>query len=353
MSSDLELTNKVGLERLVPEEGQGRLIEVEQVSRYLWAAQAAAGRVLLDAGCGTGYGSRLLADGGAREVIGVDVARAPLEVATPGMPESVRLQAGDLGKLEFEDDKFELIVCFEVIEYLEDPLTVLDELVRVLTPGGLLLVSAPNLTVDQPGHPYHLHKFEPVELKRELAARFRHVQLRRQHDYVASALLSEATNHHADSASDDLALHKLAAEPPDNAIYTIAMASNAELPTISDLAVMGGTAALREWLSVLETQVAAIAEKDDRIDEQQARLEERDRLTELLGEAEHRAAEVPELKERIAELEFELEAARNDAAAARQEADQLDRMLLYGRRMLRYVRPLIKPLRRLRRKLRG
>ena len=62
---------------------------------------------------------------------------------------------------------------------------------------------------------------------------------------------------------------------------------------------------------------------------------------------------MPELNLRIADLEFELEAARSAAAAARQEADQLDRMLMYGRRMLRYVRPFIQPLRRLRRKLRG
>ena len=39
--------------------------------------------------------------------------------------------------------------------------------------------------------------------------------------------------------------------------------------------------------------------------------------------------------------EFELEAARNAAVAARLEADQLDRMLIYGRRMLRFVGPLI------------
>jgi hypothetical protein len=39
--------------------------------------------------------------------------------------------------------------------------------------------------------------------------------------------------------------------------------------------------------------------------------------------------------------EFELEAARNAAVAARLEADQLDRMLIYGRRMLRFIGPQI------------
>ena len=353
MGSDLASTNKGVSERLVAEQGQGRLIEVEQVSRYLWAAQAANGRRVLDAGCGNGYGSRLLAAGGAREVIGVDRAPAELEMAAAEMPESVRLQVGDLRKLEFEDDKFELVVCFEVIECIEDPLTVLDELIRVLTPGGLLLVSSPNRAAYQPGNPYLLNEFTSAELEGALAARFGHVQLLRQHDYVVSALLSGAVAVQAEAVSDDLALRELGADTPGDAIYAVAMASDGELPTIRDLATIGGTAPLQEWLTVLEAQAAAIADKDHQIDELHARLEERDRLTQLLGEAEHRAAQVPELRQQITDLEFELEAARKAAAAARLEADQLDWMLIYGRRMLRYVRPLIKPFLRLRRKLHG
>ena len=118
-----------------------------------------------------------------------------------------------------------------------------------------------------------------------------------------------------------------------------------------DLAAMGGTTSLREWLSVLDTQSAAIAEAGHQIEDLQARLDEGDRLTELLGAAERRSAEVPELKRRIADLELALEDERRAAAAARKEADQLDRMLMYGRRMLWFIRPLIEPLRRLRRKL--
>jgi len=353
VKSDIASRNRDFSDRVGPEHILGRLIEVEQVSRYLWAAQVAARGMVLDAGCGTGYGSRLLAAGGAREVTGVDITRAVLEMTAPGMPQSVRLQAGDLRKLEFDDNAFELIVCFEVIEYVEDPLTVLDELVRVLTPGGLLLVSSPTRGAYQPGNPYHLNQFTPGELERALEGRLSHIQLIRQHDYVVSALLSDAANDQAEGVSDDLAFHRLAAESHSDATYTVAMASDVELPTMHGLAAMGGTVPLREWLSEVGTQAATIAEKNHQIDALQARLDERDRLAELLMEAEHRSSEVPEFKQRIADLELELEDARSAAAAARLEADQLDRMLMYGRRMLRFVRPLIKPLRRLRHKLRG
>ena len=351
MNGELASTTRGSPDRSVPESGQAQLIEVEQVSRYLWAAQAARARLVLDAGCGTGYGSRLLAESGAREVIGVDLARTTLEMARPGMPESVRLVLGDLRELEFEDDRFELVVCFEVIEYVENPLVVLNELIRVLAPGGLLLVSSPNRDAYQPGNPHRLHEFAPAELERALAAKLSHVQLLRQHHYVVSALTApQADNREGDGGN--LVLNQLAGDPLGDEIYAIAMASDAELPAIRDLAAVAGSARIGQWLSLLEMQAAESDEKDNQIDELHARVSDRDRLVELLGEAEHRAAELPVLKLRIADLERELDHTRLAALAARREADQLDRMLMYGRRMLRYVRPFVQPMRRLRRKLR-
>jgi SAM-dependent methyltransferase/uncharacterized small protein (DUF1192 family) len=354
VESDLASIRDGISERFVPEQDQGRLIEAEHLARYRWAARAASGRLVLDAGCGTGYGCRLLAAAGAREVVGVDIAGAVLEAVGPEMPESVQLRVGDLRQLDLDDDSFELVVCFEVIEHVEDPGSVLDELVRVLAPGGLLLVSSPNRGVYPPGNPHHLHEFAPGELEAELTARLPNVHLLRQRDYLVSAIVSDATGAQGDGAAiDAVTLHKLVADAAGDEVYTIAVASDVELPDIGELAAMTGTFELREWLSASETQTAAIADKDYYIDELQARLGERDRLAELLTDAERRLAAVPELDQRIADLEAELAAARGAAEAARQEADQLDRMLIYGRRLLWFVRPLIKPLRRVRRMLRS
>jgi ubiquinone/menaquinone biosynthesis C-methylase UbiE len=354
VDSDLASAKNGISERFVPERDQGRLIEVEHIVRYQWAAQVAKGRAVLDAGCGTAYGCRLLAGCGAREVTGVDIAGSVLEAVSPTMPESVQLYVGDLRGLDFPDDSFELVVCFEVVEHLEDPFVVLDELARVLSPGGLLLVSSPNRGVYQAGNPHHFHEFDPSELESGLARRLGNVRLLRQQNYVVSAVLSDDTSRQGDGgAVDNVALHKLVADSLAHQTYTIAIASDGPLPDMRELAAMTGTLELREWLSVFETQTRAMADKDNCIVELTARVEERDRLAQLLAEAESRVANVAELKQRISDLEFELEAASSAATAARQEADQLDRMLIYGRRMLRFVRPLINPLRRLRRKLRG
>ncbi len=75
-----------------------------------------------------------------------------------------------------------------------------------------------------------------------------------------------------------------------------------------------------------------------------------DALAALLVDAEQRLAQVPDLEARNTEVERELGEARAQLAAAQEEVQRLDQMLMYGRRMLRYVRPLIGPLRDARRR---
>jgi SAM-dependent methyltransferase len=335
-------------ERFVPEQDRGRLIEAEHLARYRWAAQAADGQRVLDAGCGTAYGSRLLAEAGAREVVGVDVAQAVVETVALSMPETVHLVTGDLRELTFTDGEFDLVVCFEVIEHVEDPAVVLDELVRVLAPDGLLLISSPNRGVYPPGNPHHVHELTPAELEAELTSRLDNVRLLRQDDHIVSAL------HERDGDPAGLRLDDVTADRDlGSEVYTVAVASRSTLPDLPGVAVLTGTLELREWLAAADVQTAAIADKDNFIVELEARLQERDRLSELLVDAEQRLAKVPELNLRIADLEHELGAARGAEQAARREAQELDQMLMYGRRMLRHVRPLIKPLRKARRRLRS
>lgn len=322
-------------ERFVPDRDQGRLIEVEHISRYRWAAQAAAGRRVLDAGCGVAYGSRLLAEGGAREVVGVDIAEAVLEAVRPAMPETVRLEPADLRELPFTDGEFDLVVCFEVIEHFEEPLPVLDELVRVLAPDGLLLVSSPNREVYQPGNPHHYHEFLPEELHDELARRLAHVRLVRQTDYIVSAVLADDAFARAPGTTlENVALHKLVGGAPGEEIYTVGMASNAPLPDVPELAALTGPFELREWGAAADVQTAAITDRDRRIKELEARLQERDQIAELLTQAEQRLAQIPELELRIADLEYELTEARRATEAARDEARALDDRLMRSQQVL-------------------
>ena len=105
--------------RFVPQEMKGELVEAEHLTRYWWSAALAPGRRVLDAGCGMAYGSLLLADAGAAEVTGVDLAEDVILAARADAGDRVRLQPGDVRSLPFEDGAFDLVVCFEVIEHVE------------------------------------------------------------------------------------------------------------------------------------------------------------------------------------------------------------------------------------------
>ena len=167
---------------------RGELLEAEHVARYRWAAPLAAGRRVLDAGCGMGYGAAMLLTSGASEVVGVDLAEAVLDAALPTMPAGVVLEVGDVRALDAEDGSFGLVVCMEAIEHIEDPDAVLDELARVLAPDGFLALSSPNRALSDGRNPHHHHEYTADELERALATRFRHVRLVGQRTFTGSVV---------------------------------------------------------------------------------------------------------------------------------------------------------------------
>jgi SAM-dependent methyltransferase/glycosyltransferase involved in cell wall biosynthesis len=103
----------------------------------------------LDAGCGSGYFARLL---GARgmQVTGVDASAPMIAAATKlasesNLSQSLRFEVvPDLVRLPFADNSFAGCLCLSVLEYLDEPYEALDELARVVEPGGLLILSVPS-----------------------------------------------------------------------------------------------------------------------------------------------------------------------------------------------------------------
>jgi len=113
-------------------------------SVYCFAARLAAGRRVLDAACGTGYGSHILACAGAAQVLGVDlnarrVAYAARHFRRANLSYSVR----DCNALELPSKSFDFIVSSNTLEHLADPSRFLASAADVLTDGGQLLVVVP------------------------------------------------------------------------------------------------------------------------------------------------------------------------------------------------------------------
>lgn len=99
------------------------------------------GTLLLDAGCGTGFFSARAARSGA-QVVSLDVGKDLLrETRRKGIASIV---AGDAARMPIRDASFDVVVSSECIEHTRSPRDTLRELVRVLRPGGWLVVTCPN-----------------------------------------------------------------------------------------------------------------------------------------------------------------------------------------------------------------
>ena len=207
--------------------------------------------------------------------------------------------------LSLPPESFELVVCFEVLEHVSVPERVLDELARVLAPGGVLAVSTPNRDRYVPGNPHHLHELDPAELEAALRERFAHVRLLRQDNWIASAVLED--EHAADSSDAPLParVRKLAARRPGEEVYTLALASSEPLPELPAEAALTGLVELRHWAELFEMQRRYLDEQQRQLELARERDGERRELQQRLIEAEARLAEILDLKQEIRELEAE------------------------------------------------
>jgi SAM-dependent methyltransferase len=126
-----------------------------------------AGRDVLEAGCGEGYGADLIASV-ARRVVAVDYDEATVAHVQARYPR-VTMRAGNLAALPLADASVDVVVNFQVIEHLWDQPQFVAECARVLRPGGLLLMSTPNRITFSPGrdtpiNPFHTRELNAAEL---------------------------------------------------------------------------------------------------------------------------------------------------------------------------------------------
>jgi len=164
-------------ERMVPEKADAKTFW-EHIYRYRFAAALVKGKKVLDIACGEGYGAAALIQAGATSVIGVDVSPEACEHATRRY--GIKTLLGDAQNIPLENASVDTVVSFETIEHLARPEQFLDECVRVLAPGGQIIISTPNREVylqDAPKNPYHLKEMNEQEFVTLLEARFCHVSI--------------------------------------------------------------------------------------------------------------------------------------------------------------------------------
>jgi SAM-dependent methyltransferase len=156
------------------------------VQRYRFAAQWVRGKTVLDAGCGIGYGSSLLARAGAKSVLGVDLSQEALSQAEKHYRRdgAVRFVRADLEALDGAvPGPVDAVVNLENLEHLRHPERFLGQLRQLLVPGGVFVTSTPNglmTTYDAHGHianEFHVKEFTREEFVELLKPHFSTVEL--------------------------------------------------------------------------------------------------------------------------------------------------------------------------------
>jgi 2-polyprenyl-3-methyl-5-hydroxy-6-metoxy-1,4-benzoquinol methylase len=170
----------------------------EHVYRYAFASRFVKGKRVLDIACGEGYGGAALQQAGAAQVIGVDISEAVCLHAHNKY--GIEAKPGTAEKIPLSDSSVDVVVSYETIEHIPSPDRFLDECVRVLVPGGRLIISTPNKMIYSTRrgeqNPYHCSEMKEEEFTAALRSRFHDCQFYTQRPASAAwwsvrALVSE------------------------------------------------------------------------------------------------------------------------------------------------------------------
>jgi SAM-dependent methyltransferase len=129
-----------------------------QMGWYQLAADFAAGQSVLDVGCGSGEGLKVLA-ARASDALGIDLDE---RLERPDV--RVRIQSVS----DIPDKSFDIVVSMDVIEHVEDDRAFVADLFRVARKA--VFITTPNYAVSRNRHPYHVREYTPSEFERLFAS---------------------------------------------------------------------------------------------------------------------------------------------------------------------------------------
>lgn len=155
----------------VSREASDNFVFQRSLLAYHAAAQRIAGDVL-EIGTGAGYGIEVVAPHARRFVTLDKHAPAPELLARP----DVEFRQAVVPPLEFPDGSFDCVISFQVIEHIRDDQRFVDEIHRVLRPGGRFIVTTPNAPMSLTRNPWHVREYTAAELRQLLGSRFARVE---------------------------------------------------------------------------------------------------------------------------------------------------------------------------------
>jgi ubiquinone/menaquinone biosynthesis C-methylase UbiE len=141
------------------------------IIRYKFASKYVEDKIVLDIACGSGYGTILLSEHGARKVIGLDIdfnTILELQKQYHNNNNNIEFINGSTYSIPFSDEYFDILVSIETLEHLENPDTFLNEARRVLKKGGIIIISTPLNESESrftPQNPFHIREYNLYEIE--------------------------------------------------------------------------------------------------------------------------------------------------------------------------------------------
>jgi len=242
-------------ERFVPEQHGISPIVYEHWHRYYFARAFSRDKVVVDIACGEGYGSRLLSDV-ASYITGIDNSSETILRArqTYSAPNLLYLE-GSVASIPLQAAVADLVVSFETIEHVAaaQQQTMFDEVRRILKPGGIFLVSTPNLNsrfFTEGENKFHLREFSHTEFVAFCRERFRHVTLLGQNLVVGSFIATEDECRHDSRSNMEIMNRRFTTTPQchpatvADAKFTLAACSDGKPVKVSGSLLLDGDLAL-------------------------------------------------------------------------------------------------------------
>ncbi|MCF6361298.1 MAG: class I SAM-dependent methyltransferase [Cyclobacteriaceae bacterium] len=148
----------------------------QRLLKAYYVAEELVGGSLLEIGCGEGRGVELLAPK-VKSYTAVDKIEEVVENLSAKYPKSSFIQA-NIPPLPFEDNSFDTIISFQVIEHIKDDSTYLEEINRILKPGGKAYISTPNIKMTLSRNPWHIREYTAQELTTLCENHFKLVEMK-------------------------------------------------------------------------------------------------------------------------------------------------------------------------------
>jgi 2-polyprenyl-3-methyl-5-hydroxy-6-metoxy-1,4-benzoquinol methylase len=143
---------------------------------YVIASDHVYGDVL-EVGCGEGRGVPLLTTR-AKSFTAIDKLEDVMRDLQAKYPSGKFLSMNIPPFTQLEDNSYDTVVSFQVIEHIEDDVLFLNEIHRVLKPGGIALITTPNRSMSLSRNPWHIREYLPEQLRSLAATIFPIVELK-------------------------------------------------------------------------------------------------------------------------------------------------------------------------------